>query len=206
MAKSSKQSNKDQEFEAVCRHMGVVIANWGGIEDELCRTFQFAFGISAFEYSAEAYHAVISLEARLAMVDAVVTRRTKANDALRNKWAALLNRIEKKARKRAEVAHAQILVGSKDGKHEGVYAVPFWAHSRQFTRKGVPKKIRGKMDVVSQNQPALTASDLISRALSFKKLREDIDDFNRELIEYVTSHEKSTSPGAGRQARTRKKD
>lgn len=177
---SSELSDSESlaEMNEMYALIGSSLARWNDIEGSLAFLFALTLRADA-SYSMTAYHAVVSFEARLAMVNAVAKRRLKEHGDLLARWTSLSSRLTKKAKKRAEIAHCTVMrfqIRTDPGAWI-VEALPFWSVSKLMT--GFTH--RPNKTPVGPKGVALSLGDLKSRSESFKVLSDEVGALERDV-------------------------
>ena len=160
--------------------IGEGISLWQSVEDVLAELFAVTVKGDSWICLA-AYHAVISFEARLSMVDAVVSLRMDGDEEELARWRTLGNRLAKKARKRAEIAHSRVVTVTEPDNVSITRAYPFYAWSKlDFTpvheMKGLP---------LAKGAIALGVAELKDRNETFALLHSEVRHFTNIMKAYV---------------------
>lgn len=164
-------------------HAGRCITAWNHVENETLQLLEYAFsrdGYSQVETSV-GYWSVVSFEARRKWCDSVVSYRLKSPpyDDLRARWANLTGRLQKKARKRAEVAHGTVIgITEPQDRALSYYLVPFY-HKRQNDFNMLPHAEYHE-NRFSDFVKHVSVEELKHREQSFTKLRHDMSDFRED--------------------------
>lgn len=160
--------------------VGRCLSAWNSIENEILRILEYVHDNDEHsnEEVAIGYWSIISFEARLKSVSAIVQYRTRypSHEDLASDWNALNNHIMKKAQKRAEVAHGSvILVTSKNETETNQLFVPALERQRLAYRTAIQNGAKDNQFL--QHIRHLKESDLQSRAVGFYDTRKRISLF-----------------------------
>jgi hypothetical protein len=89
--------------------VGYALTKWGAVEDSMARLFGAAIGSARPYVCAEVFFSVVSIEARLDMLDAAMQSRFAADQTVLTNWTNIKNRIGKRKKRRNEIAHGQVI-------------------------------------------------------------------------------------------------
>ncbi|MFC4724409.1 hypothetical protein ACFPB0_03800 [Glycocaulis abyssi] len=166
----------ENERQAAYTLVGEALSLWNQIEGSLAFLFASYLKTDA-SIAMASYHAVISFEARLAMVNAAAEKKLRLHPELFDRWKTLSGRISKKAKKRAEIAHCTIMIMEHNGRYT-VEALPYW----HFSKLLAGAKYRGPgLMPVAPNGLSLSLKQLDDRIASFKDLNARIIDLNGDV-------------------------
>lgn len=147
---------------------GNALHAWSGVELALAWLFEILSDINNQGKSHAIFDAIVSFDARLNVVDAVMTMET-ISDLDREVWNKLVARLEKKYKKRHEIAHFNISSNAS-----GISLSPF------LTQGTI---LRGE-------KRSLSTAEINERAVSFNGLR--------LALTWIVLHAiKRRHPGAG---------
>lgn len=113
----SRSETPEQQRAAIALAIGQCITTWAAVERALTLLYTdcVGCGVGTPEFTSHAaiFNSVISIDARLDMIEAALrTRRT----GFLNSWKTLRDKVGKRYKKRNEVAHSDIAqTGMQDG-------------------------------------------------------------------------------------------
>jgi hypothetical protein len=185
----SELSLKDELY----LNVGRCLTAWNGIEEQVLYLIEYAHSDEKAQSNGSvgfAYWAVVSFEARLKWCDAVVkfSMRYHTHNELASRWNALKDKLSKKARKRAEIAHGSVVSVHEDAFFKGprnpegsTAFVPFYHRKRlDHSMRSVAEHVEGKS--VFETTGHLSVEELKARKESFVRLRREVADFQRDWM------------------------
>ena len=100
----------DREINDLHRAVGEALSSWASVELQLVTIFYHAMGRNDHGNSYEVMKAVVSFNARLAMVGRATTRTLQQGHAVQllEVWRPLFKRCENLSRVRNQLAHGQV--------------------------------------------------------------------------------------------------
>ena len=120
----------ERERRRLVYEVGNCIMSWAGVEHSLCLLFMSLMKLP-IENAVAIWDSIVSLEAKLSMLNVVVRQNTTDTDILPI-WDKIFVRISKKYRKRHEIAHGCIMVIND----ERIVFVPYGTMTSIFDSAG----------------------------------------------------------------------
>src|SRR5690242_11018928 len=136
-----KPTAAEIEQRAILWSVGDCLQAWSEVEHSLTTLFRYLMNSDQPAKDTGIFSAVISFEARLAMITYLVDEFEK--DDFQKSWAALSNKLTKSYRKRHEVAHFTIIASVKTGIP---VLSPFYTVARPPEKKFSSKELRERAD------------------------------------------------------------
>ena len=98
-----------QDFKPLFQQIGISLNIWAKVESELCRVFCACFDSDNASPADQAFWAVISFEAKLAMVGAVIAARFNHKPDIRTDWGTIRDALVTRNKLRNKIAHGTVL-------------------------------------------------------------------------------------------------
>lgn len=110
--------NLKRESSEFYSALGMAITQWEFVEAELCGTFLLLVGAQYPTAANTAFYSVVSVEGRLAMLDAAARTTLMMHRELLQEWEGLHKKIKSAKKKRNAMAHFSVMQGHFDkGRH-----------------------------------------------------------------------------------------
>jgi hypothetical protein len=177
----SELSVRDQLF----LNVGKCLTAWNNVENELLIILEYALSQDLHSTRIEVsigYWSVVSFEARLRWCNSVMAYRLrfKTYSELMTRWNALHNKLSKKNKKRAEIAHGSVIRAYEQGV-EGFsdYFIPYF-HKRRTDYLLLAREEFHKTHFATHAKH-LTVEDMKHRCKGFDQLSEELRNFTMQL-------------------------
>lgn len=146
--------------------LGLAITSWAHVERALFFVYFRAVGSPASQVPSAAFFSIINFNAKLSMVDSVMTWRYDSYPEVLERWVNISNKLRKRARRRNELAHWQLLIDSTEGNH---------AH-RLTPQLFDPNPFKG-----GKERQFHTVTDIEAMTKKFNECRQELDDLADDL-------------------------
>ena len=158
-----RYSPKQIEFYATLGH---AITTWAHVEQSLFMVYFRAIGSPYSHSPSAAFFSIINFNAKLTMVDSVMTFRYQSYPDVLERWANIRNKLGKRAKRRNELAHWQLLIDATDG---------------SYTHRLTPHLFDPNPFKGGKERPFHTVSDIYEVDLKFRQSMKELDELAEDL-------------------------
>jgi len=176
---AEKHDPLSEKIRKIYFAVGVAITNWQHVEMALTQLFTILLNSKPSGAASAVFSSVLSFRTKLMMVDAaayVVLRHSP----LFTEWDSLQKRLDKKSRKRNEIAH--FMLHQKAIGYGPNDPVPTLEElNREIDWYLQPSAFDGAYrQKYPDGAPTLTTTDVMNRARAFTKASQDVWEFSKE--------------------------
>lgn len=173
------------DFENIFQQIGIALHTWARVEDELCRLFCFCFDPDNASPADQAFWAIVSFEAKLSMVGAVINARFNHKPDIKTDWLKLKDALVARNKARNKIAHGTVvrMQRRKRGvrQHWETFLSPYHFARQYKDPPSLAEMTKPGFD--PRPKERLKASELKRQAKSFHEMQGQVEAFATQLGE-----------------------